>query len=1157
MASAFDLISGTYVTIYNRADDPQGALFWANSLGFSSLAAASAPGTATLALADQLGKNFYAASGAAFDALYPNTGAGAISDSQFINQLYLNLGGIGPDGQGANFWGNRLTVLEASNSQQVARAIVATEIAFTLQTFDPNATGDAKVRAQTYQNKIAVAEATATTGNASFNPASQSLTDPAYKGLTNVLVGVTDTSASLNVALAQVQAANAANNPSLMVGQNAPLTLTAGVDSPTEGFTSGHGAVATAPGAVFTANPVSGENGLNNSLNTGDNLQDSFGDGTLNLTSVLGGGLGFLGNPGFAAGVTMNGISTLNVTNQGSLLGLGVFATGFQGNVTGLQTVNVGFNGLGSIAGVQLGNVNQGLNTPLKTVNINQFAGNPLIFGLFGALPVFSADIAQSAASAANSLTINLNGNLGRTSVIGAGIPIGGGAATISIANDGAAGTAAAPNLSYGTQIYNTGTNTKTYLQLEAQPDGFLGGILGALGVPSVDGTTTFKFTGAGELAVGQDIAGDHQFVQDIDASGTTGHVVITGATAGTGTTAYATTANPGALYGSTAGFLDNTGTTAFNLTKFELGSGTTFLDVSSATGAQVKALTTTPGTLVALDNEIVVKDAAAKGANFGGIKGFSILGIGGSAFADGAGGTIDLANLTPAGLTTIDFVTLSSAATVFNNQTVALTVNTYDNGNGNAITVGAVGPASGTTDVFTLKLGNAAHNDGNFGPLDGAGSVGAVTLFGDEVVNFIATGQTATGVPGIVDTIGFVALTPSTFGNEKVTISGTTALNIGVGTGLGAIADWDGTALLNQNNMGIVDTNTGVTTFGGATGGGTPLFFVPFGSDNGIALGYSTNALTIDASTSGGLIMQAGDANYSFVTNLGDQITGSTTASNALAGSLGNDTFKATFGTDTIATNGGADTINISGHTGPDHIDLYTVSNTLIAPGGDYNGVANTTTNGVVAFGFGFGVAGIGSWGIGTTGAPIDAGGNIFLNLLANGFSTSSSLSVVTGFNATTSAATTDVISFSTSGWGTANGLLANDYLGLVNSDNVRLVAANATFTTGVIAGTNLLAGTSVIELGNTFTNVQAVANFFDTAGINLHTALGAGTSADYLVAWQDTANNTHISDLHLLNTGAATKATATMNVAVSDMVQLTGVTVTSLNAADFHIVA
>ncbi|MFZ3181658.1 MAG: DUF4214 domain-containing protein [Methylocystis silviterrae] len=1150
MASVFDLIAGTYVTIYNRAADPQGANFWATTLGFANINVA-AGAQANLAMADTLGQNFYQASSTIFNNTYPTTD----SNSVFITKIYNNLGGSDPDGGGLNYWTDRVATLSLTHSVEVARAMTATEIALVLENYIPNPDDTAAtLRAQTFQNKIAVSKAVASTNNASFNPASQSLTDPAYLGETNVLVGVTNTEASKSVALSQVQAANAASNPALMVGQNPPLTLTTGIDSPTEGFTDGHGATATVAGAVFKANPTGGVLGLNNTLNTGDNLQatgDAAGHSTLEFTAVLA-TAGLLANPGFATGVTMSGVDTLNASNQSNLLGIGALPSGFQGNVTGLLTVNDN----NSIAGLQLGNSGQGLNTALKNVNINHFAGNPLVTGL-GVFPVFAADIAQAASSATNELTVTLNGNLGQTNLVPG---VTGGAAIISISSDGPQGTAAAPNLSYGTQTYDTTTNTQTYLQLEAQPGGFLGAIVLT---PSVDGTTKFVFKGAGTLAVGQDVAGDHQLVQDINASGTTGHVVITGASSGYGPSskgggiiqsAFESTPNPGALYGSAAGFLDNTGTGGkFALTSFELGSGTTFLDASSASVAQIKALTTTPGALVALDNEIVVKDAVATTTSvdtFANIKGFSILGIGGSAAADGAGGTINMANLAAAGFNTIDYVNPAKAAVTINNQTAALTVNTYDNGAGLNLTVGTKGPASGLSDTFTLKVGDALHNDGTgtFGG-NGAGFVGDVTLIGDEIVNIAATGQTGLG-PVITDTIGYVKLTPTTFAHEQVNISGDTNLTIGVagGIGKGAIASVDGAGALLQNNLGITITNTGVTTFNDAAAKGVALHFIPTGNSNGLAYDFTTNAEVIDASTSGGLIMQAGDANYSTSSSLGDLITGSATAANALAGSLGNDTITAIFGGDTIATNGGGDKINIAGHSGSDFIDVYGVTSNLIVPvvpGVDYLSLF-TGANGSITASNGF--AQVGWWGIATSGAAAQ---------VTDGTVTSADLSTVTGF---AGGAGGDNLSFSANAWGAGVG----GYLGLVGGNMAREAAGGSggildiqTAGPGITA---LAAGTDVIALGQTFTNLTAVKSFFDGpfTGVTFSAALGGGGRADVLVAWEDTNHNTHISDLRMHNAGfLGTTFTGFMANSISDVVELTGVSITDISNANLHLLA
>ena len=74
---------------------------------------------------------------------------------------------------------------------------------------------------------------------------------------------------------------------------------------------------------MFNALPVAGTLGLNNTLNIGDNLQTTgaaAGTSTLNVTDVLA-TAGLLANPPYATGVTLNGISTLNISNQAAPFG--------------------------------------------------------------------------------------------------------------------------------------------------------------------------------------------------------------------------------------------------------------------------------------------------------------------------------------------------------------------------------------------------------------------------------------------------------------------------------------------------------------------------------------------------------------------------------------------------------------------------------------------------------------------------------------------------------------------------------------------------------------------------------------------------------------------------------------------------------------------
>ena len=91
------------------------------------------------------------------------------------------------------------------------------------------------------------------------------------------------------------------------------LRLTINADTPPQ-FT------AQTPNAVYDGSPAPNPPlGQANTLNSGDNLQDPFLDGTLNYTTASGLG-GLLSNPPFATNVTMNGIATANILNN-DLLG--------------------------------------------------------------------------------------------------------------------------------------------------------------------------------------------------------------------------------------------------------------------------------------------------------------------------------------------------------------------------------------------------------------------------------------------------------------------------------------------------------------------------------------------------------------------------------------------------------------------------------------------------------------------------------------------------------------------------------------------------------------------------------------------------------------------------------------------------------------------
>jgi len=867
-----------------------------------------------------------------------------------------------------------------------------------------------------------------------------------------------------------------------------------------------------ATGAIFNALPFVQSSGLaNNTLNTGDNLQDSNNDGTLNYTASPN---GVAANPPFALGVTLNGIATTNITNQSHAV------AGFQGDVTGLTVVN----DTASVAGVRLGGLGQGLNTALTNVNIKGFGGAPS-----NVTPVFNGIIATSAGSATNTIKIGLTGPLGATALAGA--------AALQFTNDGGPGTAANPNLSYGTWAITTANNVDLQLQQ--------GGVGAA---------TTLTLSGAGNIAVGQDAQGNWQKVTTIDASGETGTVVVTGASSQnttatqpiTGlvvqTNALASAANPGWLFGSNAGLLDDTGAT-FALTSFKLGSGTNFLDISSATLAEVAKLTTTPGTLVALNNEIIVNDAVAttvSATTFAHISGFEILGV------TGASGTIDMANL-PAAIGTILYQTPATGGVTINDVTSTLTVNTEANGFDNTLTIGASGPNPGFNDTLNVIVGDAMNHT--------PGSIGAVTVFGEENVNFTSQGAVTATVPISVthaNLIGTVLLTPTITGSEHVTISGDTDIAFGISGG-GSIFSVNAAGNFNVDNLSITDTNALGTIFAAPLQPPTPIDITT----------YSTNAALIDATKSGtggtvGLIMQGGDANWHSDgstgntgingNDAGDTISGSLTSGNILIGSLGNDTINGNTSNaaDTIATDGGADTINLAAnHSASDHVDLFvgfSVAN--FTPGTALTAVANSilSTGGAGQQGF---------WG----NSPGTTGG--LPALVFTGSGTSADLSTINNFNPGP-----DVIDLSINAWGSSF-LGDSQFTSLTTAAN----GGNAVFTNSVGPGGTVTsgAGADVLFIGQgSFLNAATLAGVLASAsgGITFKgSALANGNASDIIVAYDNLQGNTVIADLQIYNaSGGALTNVATntkgVDIAVSDMAVLTGVNPTHLAGHDIHFV-
>src|SRR5262249_20776120 len=245
----------------------------------------------------------------------------------------------------------------------------------------------------------------------------------------------------------------------------------------------------------------------NNTLNTGDNLQATgaaAGTTTLNFVATA----PFTANPPFATGITMNGVSTLNITNNAAAT-----PAGFQGNITGLLVENNN----NSIAQVTLGATGQGLNTLLTNININGNASPATLLGT----DVNTVILAAGIADLTKTINIGITGTLGATS--------SGNAAEIAISNDVGGGTAASPNNTYGNWAITAAATSN--LQLEQSVTTGAGGAVLAEG--GVGGATGLVLAGAGQIAVGQDTNGDWQKLKSINTSGATGTLFLTGATSG------------------------------------------------------------------------------------------------------------------------------------------------------------------------------------------------------------------------------------------------------------------------------------------------------------------------------------------------------------------------------------------------------------------------------------------------------------------------------------------------------------------------------------------------------------------------------------------------------------------------------------------------
>jgi hypothetical protein len=335
------------------------------------------------------------------------------------------------------------------------------------------------------------------------------------------------------------------------------------------------------------------------------------------------------------------------------------------------------------------------------------------------------------------------------------------------------------------------------------------------------------------------------------------------------------------------------------------------------------------------------------------------------------------------------------------------------------------------------------------------------------------------------------------------------------------------------------VEIGTAATTPGLALLGQIYAPFVNL-SSVGVDFHYSTNAAVLNASASGGLFMQGGDANYTIsvlaALDQGDTITGSATGANVLIGSIGNDKITGTLSTsavDTIATGGGKDGIALAAnHAAVDHIELYMGTGNGPAAlhpynlsGGDV--VLTAFAGSAVSNNLGASIGDVaqpGWWGINVNGWNGTAGGpgynvspdNLVFDLVSaygqptgttgtvfgGAWGTSADVTTVTNF------AATDVVDVSLSAFGAGGGHTWLQQLNKLTTNAGIIPPVNAggvagfvagVFTTATSPGDTISFGASgnanVLLLGNTYSSAASVAQgISDTANTVAYPANPAG---------------------------------------------------------------
>lgn len=401
-------------------------------------------------------------------------------------------------------------------------------------------------------------------------------------------------------------------------------------------------------------------------------------------------------------------------------------------------------------------------------------------------------------------------------------------------------------------------------------------------------------------------------------------------------------------------------------------------------------------------------------------------------------------------------------------------------------------------------------------------------------------------GTPGVIDHFEGITAVPGGYNLIATTDSGAAFASITtLPDGSFSDAQWTLNDILGSS------ITTGNSVFQNTVMGIYEL------ADSSLANTYAGTVDQSFVSDTGGLMMLVGAPNLTYAqtaqASTGAVVTGSHSSGNVLGGSIGNDTFtgvQVTNQSDTFFTGGGADIVILADdRIVGSHIALYasnmTTDPSLALPGSVLPSISGSIVDAK-------GVPQLGWWGQGSgkLGGPVsDSSTNAGL-----GTGTSASMSRVINFETGSNDVEIDRLDISLSAF---SGLLRDTNPG----DGPALGAAifSNTLSTGdtiTVTDADLL----VFSVSETFDNAAdlAAALADPTTGIRFD-VMQTDALNHYLIAYQDTTGNVRIADMSIQSDAPfiSTVTESSKTLAISDMVQLVGVSVDQIYDGNIHFVS